>query len=406
MKNRGGILLALGIIGSGITAAAVLNDVGAVTIFSMLGSKYGYSIIWMLVVMTVVLVTVQEMISRMAVVTGKGLSDLIREEFGVKWAFMAMLMLLIANICSAIANFSGVAVSLGMFNVSKYITIPVIVVLMWIILIKNNYWVFERIFLAFQAIILTYIALAIVLKPDFKYIAFKAFNPQIEFNITYFIMIIAIIGAVVTPYMQFYMQSLVVNKSIPVKKYGYERAAVYIGSIIAIIVDFLILICSFEVFGRNHIKVNTIEGLSSIFTPLYYNSHVIFASIIFTVSILACFIIPLCTSFSICRAFGFEYGEKNKIKDAPVFFGVFLFVTVLSSVIVLIPGINFLHTIFITQIIAGLMSSVIFIFIIKIASDPEVMGSRINGSFKNILVYTFISFVVIIVFIAIVLKLF
>ncbi|MBA5851352.1 divalent metal cation transporter [Clostridium sp. cel8] len=389
MKNKGA-LLAFSIIGLSITVAAILNDVGAVTIFSMLGATYGYSTIWELFVMAIVLAIVQEMISRMAVVTGKGLSDLIREKFGVKWTFFVMNILFISSMCSAVANFSGIAQSLEIFGISKYIGIPLIVFLIWIMLVKNNYGILGKILLAVQICILSYVALIIVLKPNFSYIAIEALVPKIQFSSMYFIMMLAVIGAVITPYMQFYMQYSFLNRSIPLKDYGYEKIAVYMGSIIALIIDFFIVVCAFEVLGKKNIGVTTVYNLSSVFSPLFDKYYIIFGIVMFSVSILGCFIIPLCTALSICEAFGFESGEENKIKDAPVFFGIFIFIILVSAIIVLIPGGNFLNTILITETVSGVLSSVIFIFIIKIASDPEVMGSKVNRSIQNFIVWIFV----------------
>jgi Mn2+/Fe2+ NRAMP family transporter len=354
MKNKGA-LLAFSIIGLSITVAAILNDVGAVTIFSMLGATYGYSTIWELFVMAIVLAIVQEMISRMAVVTGKGLSDLIREKFGVKWTFFVMNILFISSMCSAVANFSGIAQSLEIFGISKYIGIPLIVFLIWIMLVKNNYGILGKILLAVQICILSYVALIIVLKPNFSYIAIEALVPKIQFSSMYFIMMLAVIGAVITPYMQFYMQYSFLNRSIPLKDYGYEKIAVYMGSIIALIIDFFIVVCAFEVLGKKNIGVTTVYNLSSVFSPLFDKYYIIFGIVMFSVSILGCFIIPLCTALSICEAFGFESGEENKIKDAPVFFGIFIFIILVSAIIVLIPGGNFLNTILITETVSGVL---------------------------------------------------
>lgn len=406
MKNRGGLLLAFAIIGSGITAAAVLNDAGAVTVFSILGSRYGYSIMWELAALGIVFVIIQEMVSRMAVVTGKGLSDLIREKFGVKWTFAVMLVFLAANICSAAANFSGIAVAAGVFNISKYISIPIAGIAIWVMFAGNNRKLVGKIFIVFQISLLTYIALAFVLKPDLSYITFKALNPEIEFDTTYFIMILAAIGAVTAPYTQFYIQSLLVDKSIPVKDYGYEKIAVYIESIVAIIIDFFIIVGAFEVLGKKSVNADSIVNMSAIFTPLSDQPFSVYAALMFAVSVLACFIIPQCTAFSICESFGFESVEENKIKDVPVFFGIFLFVIISGSFVALIPGINFFNMIVVTQAIAGVLSSAILVFIIKIANDPEIMGDRVNGSFQNIAVYIFILFVAAAVLITVFLKLF
>ncbi|WP_446898364.1 NRAMP family divalent metal transporter [Clostridium sp. LBM24168] len=406
MKNRGGLLLAFAIIGSGITAAAVLNDAGAVTVFSVLGSKYGYSIIWELAAVGIFLVIIQEMVSRMAVVTGKGLSDLVREKFGVKWTFAVMVVLLVANICSAAANFSGIALAAGVFNISKYISIPVIAIVICIMFTESNCKLMRRIFIAFQIALFTYIVLAFALKPDLGYITFKALNPKIEFDTAYFIMILAVIGSVAAPYMQFYMQSLLVDKSIPLKKYGYEKIAVYIGSIIAIIIDLFIIVGAFEILGKKSIYANSIINMYTIFTPLSNKPYIVYTAVIFAVSILACFIIPFCTAFSICQSFGFESEADNKIKDAPVFFGIFLFVVILGSLIALVSRSNFFNIIVTTQAVVGILSSVIFVFIIKIANDQEIMGNKVNGIFRSIAAYIFVLFTATALIITILLKLF
>lgn len=392
MKNRGGLLLVCTVILSGIMAAAVLNDAGAITVFSILGSRYGYSIVWELAVAGIFFVLIQEMISRMAVVTGKGLSDLIREKFGVKWTFIAMIIFLTANICSAAANFSGIALALGAFNISRYISIPCAAIVIWLVFLRNNCKLTRKVFIVLQIVLLFYMALVLVVKPDLSYIAFRALNPEIKFQTTYFILLLAVVGVFAAPYIQFYIQSSIVEKSIPVKKYGYQKIAICIESMAVVIIDFFIIAGAFEVLGKSGIAADSVINMSAIFIPLSNRPYIIYTAIMFSVSVLACFIIPSCTAFSICQSFGFESGEDNKIKDAPVFSGIFLFVIILGSLVAVVSRCNFFDTIVVTQAVVGVLSSAILVFIIKIANDPEIMEDRVNRGFQNFVLYVFILF--------------
>jgi len=407
MKNKNGSILAFSVFASGVTTAAILNDAGALNVFSVFGSSYGYSILWELVAMAVVLIVVQEMMSRMAVATGKGLSDLIRENFGVKMSFIAMSILFVSSICSAVANFSGIAESMELIGAGKYIGVfAAATAVILIALAKNRYRVFEKVFIILQIGIFFYIVLIFCLKPDFSSISAKMMNSNFELSSSYLMMVIAVVGAVGAPYMQFYMQYFFVNKAIPVKDYGYERVAVYTGSAVAIILDFIIVICSFEVFGKGGIMPDTIYKMSLIFSPLSENYNVVFGAVMFSVSFLGCLVIPGCTAFSICEAFGFETGEDGKLKEAPVFLAIFILIVAASAIVVLMSEKNLFHIIFAAQTAAGILCCIMLVFIIKIAGDREVMGSKVNNRAQNIIMWTFICICTAIFIVAVFVKLF
>lgn len=384
MKNKSRFLIMLSIIGPGLITANAGNDAGGVATYSVVGAHYGYSMLWGMFAIAIGLAVVQEMNARMAVVTGKGLSDLIRERFGVKWAFFAMLILLIANLGVCIGDFAGIAASLELFNISKYISIPILTALIWFILTKGTYSKAEKIFLFLTITFFGYFITAFLVRPNWGHVFASIIRPQVKLDKNYFLVLIGMVGTTITPYMQFYLQSSVVDKGISIKEYKYEKADVYIGTAWAILTALVITVCTAETLYKAGINIDTAQDAALALRPLAGSySFLLFAIGLFGASFLACCIIPLCTAYAICEAFGFESGLDNKIKDAPVFFGLFLFIILVSAVIILIPNISLINIILITQQLAGVLCPVVLIFMIILVNDVEVMGSYVNTTFQN-----------------------
>ncbi|MBC2581519.1 NRAMP family divalent metal transporter [Clostridium sp. DJ247] len=384
MKNKNRFLIVLSIIGSGLITANAGNDAGGVTTYSVVGAHYGYSMLWGMFAIAIGLAVVQEMNARMAVVTGKGLSDLVRERFGVKWAFFAMLVLLVANLGVCIGEFAGIAASLELFHISKYISIPILTILIWFLLTKGDYSKAEKIFLFLTITFFGYVVTAFLVKPDWSHVATSIIRPNAKFDKGYFVMLIGMVGTTITPYMQFYLQSSVVDKGISVKDYKYEKLDVYIGTFWGILTALFITVCTVETLYKAGIGIDTAQDAASALRPLAGNySFILFAVGIFGASFLACFIIPLCTAYAVCEAFGFESGLDNKIKEAPVFFGLFLLMISVSAIIILIPNISLINIILFTQQLAGVLCPVVLIFMIKLVNDEEVMGKHVNTTLQN-----------------------
>jgi NRAMP (natural resistance-associated macrophage protein)-like metal ion transporter len=384
MKGKKKLLLILGIIGPGIITANAGNDAGGITTYSVVGARFGYSMLWGMFVIAIGLAVIQEMNARMAVVTGKGLSDLIRERFGVKWAFFAMIVLLVANLGVCIGDFAGIAASLELFNVSKYISIPVITLVIWLLLTKGDYSKAEKVFFALTLAFFSYFITAILIKPDWGHVFTSIVKPQAKFNKDYFLVLIGMVGTTITPYMQFYLQSSIVDKGISIKEYTYEKLDVYIGTAFAIITALFITVCTAETLFKSGINITYAQDAAIALRPLAGNySYILLAVGLFGASLLACCVIPLSTAYAVCEAFGFESGVNNKIKEAPVFFGLFLFMLIISAVVILIPGISLITIILFTQQLAGILCPIVLIFMVNLINDKEVMGLYTNTPLQN-----------------------
>lgn len=384
MKAKKKIFMILSIIGPGIITANAGNDAGGVTTYSAVGAQYGYSMLWGMFAIAIGLAVVQEMNARMAVVTGKGLSDLIRERFGVRWAFFAMLILLIANLGVCIGDFAGIAASLELFRISKYITIPFFTLLIWILLTRGTYSKAEKVFLILTLTFFSYVITAFMLKPNWNSVLSNVFQPKADFDKNYFLVLIGMVGTTITPYMQFYLQSSVVDKGISLKEYKYEKMDVYLGTFWGILTALFITVCTAETLHKAGINITSAQDAALALKPLAGNySFILFAIGLFGASFLACCIIPLSTAYAVCEAFGFESGLDNKIKEAPAFFSLFLFMILASAIIVLLPKVSLISIILITQQIAGVLCPVVLIFMIKLVNDKEVMGDYVNSKMQN-----------------------
>lgn len=402
-KKFGKLFLIFSIIGPGIITANAGNDAGGVTTYSVIGAHYGYSMLWGLFAIGIGLAVVQEMNARMAVVTGKGLSDLIRERYGVRWAFFAMLVLIIANLGVCIGDFAGIAASLELFKISKYISVPIFTIMIWIVMTKGNYSKAEKVFLILTLTFFAYIITAVMVKPDWNNVISRITNPKANLTKDYWLTLIGMVGTTITPYMQFYLQSSIVDKGISLKEYKYEKLDVYLGTVWGILTALFITVCTAETLFKAHKLVESAADAAIALKPLAGSySFVLFAVGLFGASFLACCIIPLSTSYAVCEAFGFESGLDNKIKDAPIFFGLFLFMLIASMVVVLVPGLSLVNIILVTQQLAGILCPVVLIFMIKLVNDKEIMGEHVNNKLQNfiakftvvlIIVLTILAFV-------------
>ena len=402
MKKRWSkILLIFSIIGPGLITANAGNDAGGVTTYSVVGAQFGYSMLWGLFAIGIGLAVVQEMNARMAVVTGKGLSDLIRERFGVRWAFFAMVVLLIANLGVCIADFAGIAASLQLFGISKYISIPMLTVLIWLIITRGNYSMAEKFFLALTLTFISYVITAFMLKPNWGYVVSNIAAPKANFNGSYWLVLIGMIGTTITPYMQFYLQSSIVDKGISLKDYKYEKLDVYLGTVWGILTALFITVCTAETLHKAGITIDSAEKAAMALKPLAGNySFMLFAVGLFGASFLACCVIPLSTSYAVCEAFGFESGVDNKFKEAPAFFGIFLFMIVTSAIIVLIPNVSLITIILATQQLAGVLCPVVLIFMYNLVNDKELMGEYTNSKMQNTIALGTISLILILTVLA------
>ncbi len=382
LKNIG---LFLAIFGPGFVTGSVDNDAGGITTYSVAGAHYGYSLIWTLIPSFIALVVVQEMNLRMGVYTGKGLADLIRENFGVKITFWIFLGLLIADLGNTATEFAGIAGSLDIFGVSKYISVPLSAIAVWILVTKGNYSLAERIFILFSVCLLSYIISALQAKPDWNQVATSIIHPQIQMNKDYLTMVLGIIGTTIAPWMQFYMQSAVIEKGTHIDNYKMAFVDVLIGCIATVTVAFFIMVACAATLHQNGIVINEAKDAALALKPFAgaFASHV-FAFGLFVASIFSATILPLATAFYICEAFGFEAGIDKKVHEAPQFYSLFAFILIVGVIVILIPNAPLIQITLWTQVINAMLLPVVLVSMILMVNNPEIMGDKVNNKFQNI----------------------
>jgi Mn2+/Fe2+ NRAMP family transporter len=394
-KRLRSLMKILTIIGPGIIAVNAGNDAGGIATYSQVGASYGYKMLWGLLIITISLSVIQEINARMAVVTGKGLSDLIREKFGVKWAFFAMLVLLIANFGLVMADFAGIAMSMELFGVSKYIAVPICAALIWALVTRGSYNKVEKVFLLFTVVFFGYIFSAFLAKPDWSQVFGNMVRPQLSINSAFLLTFIGMIGTTITPYMQFYLQSSIVDKHLNISDYKYEKLDVYFGSFFGNTIAFFIIVCTATTLYKSHISIGTAAQAAQALGPIAGKyASVLFGLGLLGASLLACAIIPLSTAYAVCEAFGFESGVDNEFREAPFFFGIYTVMIALGAGLVLIPGVPLMRLAVVTQQIAGILSPVILIFMIILVNDKHIMGKYVNNKLQNLISFATVGFII------------
>jgi NRAMP (natural resistance-associated macrophage protein)-like metal ion transporter len=375
-----GIFFAL--LGPGIITSNVDNDAGGITTYSLAGSEFGLSLLWTLIPITLVLIIIQEMCARMGVVSGKGLSDLIRERFGAKVTFYMMILLFLANLGNTLSEFAGVAASMEIFGVSKYISVPISAIFVWWLVVKGTYKTVEKAFL-FD---LSYIVSGFMGKPDWSAVGSAFVTPTFRFESGYLTMVIAIIGTTIAPWMQFYLQSSVVDKGLKTDDYNYTRLDVIFGSFtVNIVAFFIIMLCAVTLF-QNGIKIETAKDAALALEPLAGKyCSLLFAFGLLNASLFAASILPLSTAYTICEAFGWESSLDRKFNEAPQFYGMYFLMISLGAGIILLPGIPLIPIMYYSQVINGLLLPFVLIAMLLLINDRRVMGRYINGPVMNII---------------------
>lgn len=380
------IILFLSILGPGIITGSVDNDAGGITAYSMAGATYGYKLIWTLIPAFIVLLVVQEMNARMGIVTKKGLADLIRENFGVKITFFIFLGLIIADIGNTATEFAGVAGSMQVFGISKYLSVPLGAILVWFMVVKGTYKSSEKIFLIFSVFLLSYIISAVLAHPDWHQIGNSIVKPSMDMNEDSLSMVIGLVGTTIAPWMQFYMQSSVIEKGIKIEDYKYELWDVIIGCVITVVVAFFIIVACAATMHVKGISINEAKDAAVALKPLAGNfASEIFAFGLLVASIFSATILPLATAFYICEAFGFEAGIDKTMNEAPQFYILFTLIMVIGVIIILIPGAPLIKITLFTQVINGVLLPVVLICMMLMVNNKEIMGKHVNKSLANII---------------------
>jgi len=393
-------LLFLAILGPGIITANVDNDAGGIAVYSLAGAEMGYRLLWSLVPILVALIVIQEMVARMGAVTGKGLADLIRENYGVKATFYIMLFLVVTNLGNTMAEFSGIAASSEIFGVSRYISVPISAFLVWLLVIKGSYKSVEKIFLVACFFYIAYIISGFMAKPPWYEIAVNSIKPTFEMNSKYLYVLIGLVGTSIAPWMQFYLQASIVEKGITIKEYKHSRVDVIVGCFIMYVVAFFIIIACAATIHRAGVKVESVAEAARALQPLAgkYASW-LFAFGLLNASIFAASILPLSTVYYVCEGMGWEKGIDKSFEEAPFFYILYTSFIVIGALIVLVPKFPLLTVMFLSQVLNGVLLPFILIYILLLINNKHIMGEYINSKMYNIfswiVVFVMITFTII-----------
>lgn len=383
------LLIFLSVVGPGIITGSVDNDAGGITTYSVAGATYGYKLLWTLLPSFIALLTVQEMNARMGIVTGKGLADLIRENFGVKITFYIFIFLLVADIGNTATEFAGVAGSMMVFNIDKNISVPLAAIAVWLLVVKGNYKIAEKIFLLFSVFLLSYVFSALMAKPDWGEIGKAMLAPSIQWDTPYITTVLGLVGTTVAPWMQFYMQSSVIEKGIKIADYKYTVWDVVVGCIATVVVAFFIIVAcgaTLHVHGT-HIE----EAKDAAFSLKPFAGALaseVFAFGLFVASIFSAAILPLATAFYVCEAFGFEAGINKKFSEAPQFYSLFSLIILIAVVIILIPNAPLIAITIWTQVLNAVLLPIVLICMMVIINKTEIMGEHVNKQYQNVIGWT------------------
>jgi NRAMP (natural resistance-associated macrophage protein)-like metal ion transporter len=381
----GRLIAFLAVLGPGFITANVDNDPGGILTYSQAGAKFGYQLLWTLIPTTIALIVIQEMAARMGAVTGKGLSDLIREEFGLRATFFTMLVLGIADFFNIVSEFAGLASGMGIFGVSKYIVVPLGAAIVWVLIVRGRYQRVERILIVASLIYFTYPISAFLAKPDWDLALKQTLVPTLSSNPEYLVMIIGLIGTTITPWMQFYLQAAVVEKGVDSRHYALCRLDVIIGCIVTDVIAFFIVVaCGATIYHSNHPEINDVAQAALALRPFAGK----FASLLFAVglinaSLLSAAILPLATSYNVCEGLGFEAGIDKRFSEAPIFYWLYTLLIGGSAAVVLIPNLPLLKFLIYSQVANGILLPFVLVYMLMLVNRPRIMGSFKNKSWQN-----------------------
>jgi len=384
MKRFRSLLIFLSVMGPGIITANIDNDASGITTYSVAGARFGYSLLWTLIPTTVALVVIQEMIARMGVITGKGLSDLIRENYGVKSTFFMMIGLFIANLGTTVSNFAGWAASMEIVGLSKYVMVPFGAMAIWILVTRGSYRVVERILLFACLLYFGYVMSGMMAHPDWGLVFKRTVLPDVKWDNEYIYLSIAIIGTTITPWMQFYLQSSIAEKGIKKEEYGASKLDVIVGcSITDIIAFFIIVTCATTLFSAG-IRIDEAAEAAHALKPLAGNyASLIFAVSLANASLLGAIIVPLATAYYICEAMGWERGVNKTFKEAPQFMWIYTMIIGISAFLILLPGAPLVFLMVFSAVVNGLLLPFVLFYAISLVNNEKLMGEHVNSGVYN-----------------------
>lgn len=395
------ILLFLSIVGPGIITANADNDVGGITTYGLAGAQFGYSLLWILIPVTIALIVVQEMCARMGAVTGKGLADLIRENFGVTITFWVLLVFVLGNLANTTTEFAGIATVAPIFQasipwLSKYVLVPAAAVFVFLVVTRGNYRVVERVFFLFCFIYLSYVISGIIVAPDWHEVLRQLVVPHFSANKAYVLMAIGVIGTTISPWMQFYIQSAIVEKGVKVQDFGYSRIDVITGAIFTDVIAFFIIVATAAtIYVHNEyagphaqIVVNDVGQLAAALAPLASKyASLLFAFGLLNAAVFTACILPLSTAYYVSEAFGFESGVDKRFREAPFFYGFYAALLVFGGVVVLLPNAPLLKIIFYSQVLNGALLPVVLVLMLLLINNRRLMGDWTNSPLFNVIAW-------------------
>jgi NRAMP (natural resistance-associated macrophage protein)-like metal ion transporter len=372
------------LMGPGIITSNVDNDAGGITTYSLAGAQYGLKLIWSLIPIMIALIVIQEMCARMGVVTGKGLSDLIREKFGAKITFYLMLGVFLTNMGNILSEFAGVAAGMEVFGVSKLVSVPLSAFLVWWMVVKGTYKSVEKAFLVACVFYASYIITGVIVKPDWGVVFNQFVNPRLSFEPSEMTMLIGIVGTTIAPWMQFYLQASIVEKGIKVEDYKFARFDVVLGGVMVHVVAFFIILVCAETLFKNGVRVETAKDAALSLFPLAgkYCSY-LFAFGLVNASLFSASILPLSTTYLICEGLGWEAGIDKKFVEAPQFYGVYSLLIFLGAGIILYPDFPLIPIMYFSQVLNGMVLPFVLIFMLMLINDKKLMGKYTNGPIFN-----------------------
>src|ERR1044071_2248561 len=372
------------VIGPGFITAVVDNDSGGILTYSQAGAQFGYLPLWTLLPITILLIITQEMCSRMGAVTGKGLSDLIREEFGLRVTFLMMTVLVLVNLTNVMSEFAGIAGSLELFHISRYISVPLAAMAVWFLVVKSNYQSVEKIFLFACVLYITYVISGFLVKPDWKEAAIYSVKPVLLLDRAYIYMLIGMVGTTVAPWMQFYLQAAVVEKGVTAKEYAESRIEVIVGCVMTSVIAFFIIVaCAGAIYSQQPKPIEDAADAAKALKPFGPYAFLLFSAGLFNASIFAACILPLSTAYSVCEGLGFEAGVNKRLREAPIFYFLYTLLIVVGAGVVLVPGFPLVRMILLSQVLNGVLLPFVLIFMVLLINKQNLMGEWINPRWFN-----------------------
>jgi NRAMP (natural resistance-associated macrophage protein)-like metal ion transporter len=374
----------LAILGPGIITANVDNDAGGIATYSIAGAHFGYALLWTLIPITIALIVVQEMSARLGAITGKGLGELIRENYGLRTTFYLLVALLVTDIGNTVAEFAGWAAALEIFGIPRWVSVPIGAFVVWWIVVKGNYKTVEKVFLIACSVYLTYIVSALFAKPVWKDVLKQTFEPKIESSAAWILMIIGIVGTTIAPWMQFYLQSSIVEKRIGPEEYKLSRWDVIVGCVLTDVVAFFIIVACGATLFQKGIRIEGAAEAAVALEPLAGKwAKALFAFGLANASLFAASILPLATAYSICEGLGFEAGVDKSWREAPQFNTLYTLMIAIGAGIILIPGVPLFPVLFLSQVLNGLLLPFVLVFMCLLVNRADLMGDHVNGRWWN-----------------------